>query len=498
LDKSAITRLVLSVGTPPAPLYFDALRLERDLSDHVKVPGLHAFDFGPTGTPPLRGFVRVSPETLYTPQRGYGLKDARVWRAFDVLQPDPLYQTFVCIESGGFALDLPNGRYHVFVNLDSPSGFWGEYQIYRQRIVRANGVEVVHDQMDLESFKKKYFRFAEVEDSPLENTFDKYQRAYFQEKEFDVTVTNGQLFLEFLGANWAHCVSALVVYPAEEAEAGQRYLQNLRERRRFYFDNYFKRVLPDPLRDHLPTDPPFTPTAAEEERGYALFARDWMRDVNVNAIPRRAEVTRSLDLFASAGEMEPVVFSLYPLRDAGAVKISVTDLRSSGGRIPATAIRPGVVSHRLSRVTMEGTVYTIAPRLVMPRDTAVLKKGVTTTFWLTLRVPNPVRAGLYRGRVELSFADGRRDAVALSVRVFSTPLEELDVPAGPWGSTISLPWYREDLGDYRRAMFRRCLAKMREYGCTSFSGIPTLQIRGWKDGRPDIDFSVADQEMADA
>jgi hypothetical protein len=47
-------------------------------------------------------------------------------------------------------------------------------------------------------------------------------------------------------------------------------------------------------------------------------------------------------------------------------------------------------------------------------------------------------------------------------------------------------------------MFRKSLAKMREYGCTTFSGIPTLRILGWKEGRPDIDFSRADQEMADA
>ncbi len=201
LDKAHITRFVLSNSEARAPLYFDNLRLERDLSDSVRVPGLQAFSFGPGTSPPLRGLTAVTPATLYSPGRGYGLKDARVWRAFDVLQPDPVYQTFICIEAGGFAVDLPNGRYQVFLNLDNPSGFWGEYQIYRERVVKANGAVVVHDTMDLPRFREKYFRFADVEDSPLENTFDKYQRAYFQEKEFQVEVTGGQLFLEFEGAN---------------------------------------------------------------------------------------------------------------------------------------------------------------------------------------------------------------------------------------------------------------------------------------------------------
>jgi hypothetical protein len=223
-----------------------------------------------------------------------------------------------------------------------------------------------------------------------------------------------------------------------------------------------------------------------------------MEDVPVNAVPRREEAGRSLSLFASAGEEEPVVFSLYPLQNRGRVTVSVSDLISSAGTIPASAVRLGVVSHRITRVTSEGTVYTIAPRFVMPRDSAAVQKGTTTTFWLTLKVPNPVKAGDYSGRVLLHFADGKTDSLPLKVRVFATPLDALDVPAGPWGSSLSLPWYASDLGDYDREMFRKSLAKMREYGCTTFSGIPHIVLRGWKDKKPDIDFAQGDQEMADA
>jgi hypothetical protein len=499
LDRAHIKRLALNIGAAKGPVYFAGLRLERDLSDRVKVPGLRAFSFGPGTSPPLRGFLPVTPTTDYTPGRGYGLKSAHIWRAYDALQPDPLYQKGLCIESGGFAVDLPDGKYHVFLNLDSPSGFWGEYQVYRQRTVRANGVAVVHDTMDLPTFLAKYFRFADTEDRPEDNTFDKYQRAYFREKEFNVDVRGGQLTLEFQGENWANFVSALVIYPAAQTQAGRRYLDNLRERRRFYFDNYFKRILPDGRRDARGAIPPLKPTAQEQEQGYVLWSRDWMEDVPINAVPRREEVTRRLSVFASAGQSEPIVFSLTPLRDLKPVTVSVTDLLGpDGGRVPASAVQIGVVSHRLSRVTAEGTVYTIAPRLILPRARATVKSGVTTTFWLTLRAPDRVKAGLYRGRILLAFADGKKETLDLEARLFATPLAALDVPAGPWGCTIDLPWYAEDTGDYNRRMFRKCLAKMREYGCTAFSGIPTLRIRGWKDGRPEIDFAQADREMADA
>ena len=93
--------------------------------------------------------------------------------------PIPLYQDFICIEAGGLAVDVPNGKYRVFVNIDSPSGFWGEYQTYRQRAILAEGRPVVHETMDFEAFKAKYFRFWNVEDLPTDDTFDKYQKAYF-------------------------------------------------------------------------------------------------------------------------------------------------------------------------------------------------------------------------------------------------------------------------------------------------------------------------------
>ena len=498
LEKADVNRLVLGLDNAKSPIYFDRIRLERDLSDKVKVPGLKAFDFGPGSSPPFRGFTAVTPSTLYSPGRGYGLKNAHIWRAFDVLQPDPLYETFICIESGGFAVDLPNGRYHCWVNIDSPSGFWGEYQTYRTRTIKANGSTVLHETMDLDQFRQKYFRFADTDDSPRDNTFDKYQRVYFKEKEFDAEVKDGQLFIEFLGENWANCVSALVIYPADQDALGRQYLDNLQERRRFYFDNYFKRVLPDPHRDVRGVVPELAPTPDEMNKGYVLFARDFMLDVGVNAVPRRDEVTTDLRTFASAGEMAPLVFSVYPLKNRGTARVSVGELTSTAGVLPASAIDVGVVSHRITRVTPEGTVYTIAPRFILPRDHADLKLGTTTTFWLTLHAPRTVHPGTYAGRISLTFDDGAVDHLDVSVRLFATPLDELDVPAGPWGCEIDLPWYGEDLGDYRKTMLRKCLDKLRSYGCTSFSGIPSLSIKSWKDGKPTFDFTRADDEMVAA
>ena len=403
LIRDKITRLVFAIGEKPAaPLLLDNVRLERDDSTRrVSFAGLRAFDFGPDASPVMDGFTPVTPGTRYSPGRGYGLKDARIWRAFDALQPDPLYQDFLCIEAGGLAVDLPNGKYRVFVNIDSPSGYWGEYQTYRRRAILAEGRPVVNETMDFEAFKAKYYRFWNVEDRPDDVTFDKYQKAFFNEKRFDVEVRDGQLNLDFQGENWACCVSAVVIFPVSQSTQGEDFLDYVQSRRRFYFENYFKRVL------HPRTGNPLPASDEDRRRGYVVFQRDFMRDVYYNDAPTERERGDLLRGEAFAGEYEPVTMSLVPLGDPGKVTVSVSDLTGPAGTIPSGMIDLGFVSYRISRVTMEGTVYTIKPRLIMPGGVADVPDGLTRRFWFTIRTPAEARPGLYKGTVTIHPEAGR-------------------------------------------------------------------------------------------
>jgi hypothetical protein len=493
LIAGGIVRLVFSIGDkPPAPVFIDHVRLERDESAAKALfDGLYAFDFGTGTSPVMEGFTPITPATLYSKGRGYGLKNAKIWRMFDALQPDPLYQDFICIESGGLAVDVPNGRYRVFVNIDSPSGFWGEYQVYRKRAVLAQGREVAVDTMDFDAFKKKYFRFWNVEDLPADNTFDKYQKAYFHEKTFDVDVTGGQLDLGFAGENWGCCVSAVVIYPVEKAAEGERFLKYVEAKRRFHFDNYFKRVL------HRPTGDPLQPSEDDAKRGYVVFQRDAMKDLYYNDTPFRDEIGKPLAAEAFAGEYEPVTVAVLPLRDLGKVTVTVSDLAGPGGTIPAGAVDAGFVSYRLSRVTMEGTVYTISPRLIMPTHVVDMPKDVARRFWLTVRTPADSKPGVYKGKVSIRPEKGGPAEVPLEFTVRHGTLDPVDVPAGPWSYTIGTPWHGEDAAAaaFNNGMALKSLRKMREYGFTTFSGLPILTYKGFKDGRPAIDFSVGDAQM---
>ena len=495
LNLNAITRLVFSLGdNPKAPLFIDNLRLERDDSARDAIfTELRAFSFGPADKPAYDGFKAVTPNTLYTKERGYGLKNAKVWRAFDVLQPEPLYQNFICIESGGLAVDLPNGKYRVFVNIDNPSGYWGEYQFYRQRSILAQGKPVVTESMNFETLKKKYFRFWNVEDLPADNTFDKYQKAYFQEKTFDVEVTDGQLFLEFQGSSFACSVSAVIVYPAEKAAEGEKFLKYAEGKRRFYFDNYFKRILHQPSGDQLKA------TDEDTKRGYVAFQRDCMQEVYYNDTPLKDEISGKLEAAAFAGEYAPVTLGLVALKDLGKVTVSVSDL-AGPGTISTGAIDVGFVSYRINRVTMEGSVYSIGPRLIMPNNTVACPKDVTRRFWLTIKTPADAKAGVYKGKVTVKADNGGGAELPLEFTVRSGTLDPVDIPAGPWGYSIGVPWFNDDpaAAAFSKEMTAKSLRRMREYGFTTFSGVPTIAYQGFKDGKPVLDFTHADEQMKQA
>ncbi|MCH5373948.1 MAG: hypothetical protein JJ992_08230, partial [Planctomycetes bacterium] len=479
LIASGITRLVFSIGDHPlGPLFLDNIRLERDDSARRAVfDGLYAFDLGLSTSPVMEGFTAITPGTLYSPGRGYGLNDAKIWRSFDALQPDPLYQDFVCIESGGIAVDVPDGRYRVWVNMDNPSGYWGEYQVYRRRAILAEGHMAAEDKMDFESLKAKYFRFWNVEDLPDDNTFDKYQQPYYDEKQFEVDVQDGQLNLEFQGENWACSVSAVVIFPVDQAAAGQRFLEYVQRQRRFHFDNYFKRVL------HTPTGDSREPIAEDRRRGYVGFVRDWMRDVYYNDTPFVSEVGRPLRGEAFAGEYEPLTISLRPMRDLGEVALTAGELTGPAGTIPAACIEVGYVSYRVSRVTMQGSVYTIRPRMIMPSGVVSMPDGVTRRFWLTVKTPADARPGEYRGYVSIRPEHGDATCWPVEFRVRAGTLDTVDIPAGPWGYQIDIPWRggESEAAEYNREMARKSLRKMREYGFTAFSGVPTISYRGFAD-----------------
>ena len=470
---------------PKAPLFFDNVRLERDLEGGKQnFEGLLAFDFQVDSSMPLMdGFTPVYPSSGYTEMKGFGFKDAKIEAGNamfnNLMQPDPLYQDFVCINSGEFVMDVPNGKYHVILNVNRPSGFWGDTQRFTKRTISAQGKPVVTEVMDEAAFKKKFFKFYGLEDLPSDNTFDRYVKSY-DEKVFDAEVTDGQLRIGFEGDHDACDLSAMIVYPLDKAEQGQKFLSWVEKKRRFHFDNNSKRSV------HLPTGDGLAPSDADKKNGYVAFARAVMVPVFYNDTPFKSELGKPVTADAFAGEYAPMTVGICPLQDLGKVTVTVGDLAGPGGAVPASAIDVGYVSYRLARVTGDGTVYTSNPRYVMPTNTVDMPKDTVRRFWITAKVPADAKSGVYKGKLTIKAEKGAASEMPVELRVRAGSLDAVDIPAGPWGYQVP---FVDDM---------KSLKKIREYGFTMFSSGPVVGYHGFKDGKPVFDFTAADKLMATA
>ena len=343
----------------------------------------------------MDGFIPITPATLYSKGRGYGLKDARIWRAFDALQPDPLYQDFICIEGGGLAVDVPNGKYRVFVNIDSPSGFWGEYQTYRTRAVLAEGRPVVERDDGLRGLQGEVFPLLGRRGPARRRHVRQVSEALFPREALrcpggrrpvEPRVPGRELGVLRLGRGdlprWrrrpAARRSSIMCRPGAASTSTTISSASCTGR--------------PAIRCGRPT----TTGAGAMSSSSATHAGRLPNDT-----PFEAERADRCVAEAFAGEYEPVTLGLVPLRDLGKVAVEVSDLTGPGGTIPSRAIDLGFVSNRISRVTVEGTVYTISPRLIMPGGVADVPEGLTRRFWMTVRTPADARPGVYKGTVTI-------------------------------------------------------------------------------------------------
>jgi len=474
-------------------IYVDHIRLERDSLITHQFEGLYAFDFGPFDSPLMAGMTRASTSMLYSEDRGFGFSNATLWLVYraDVLQPDALYRDFVNIEAGDFVVDLTNGVYHVFLNVDSPGGYWGEMPVFSNRTIQAEGIEISQDTMDRDGAISNYFRFSDSEDRYSDNVFDKYFDEIFQEKEFDVEITDGQLNLTFEGPNWANSLSTVIIYPTNKAVEGAAYLEALREARRFEFDHFFKRVL------HADTTTNLVLTAEEEARGYALFAVPTDVEVYPNTMPTREQCVTNLTRFGFSEETEPVPFSIRADRDLDQVAATITnDLQQGSNSIPISAIKIGYISNRLKRMAADGSSYTVAPRYVMNTNAVEISAEETRRFWITIRPPLGTPAGTYTGQITLTTNGVPSETLDLEFDVISaTPLESVDIPVGGFGWEIrGLPWYDDEMTNYYDALDLQCMELMQQSGLTTFSTSLEMTNSGSYTNLT-LDFIRADQVM---
>ena len=465
IDPDSIVRVDLGFRGPPGTVYLDNFRLVKG----SRPESVRAFDFGPESQGVWSGFTPVSWNTLYDKSAGFGFSRTQSGpgAARDDTFPTRLFRDWTAFEEGEFRLDLPPGRYRLWL-VYSDCGYWGgEYAQHTVRSVFAEGREVLREDRGRRggSFEPLYL-FQDLEPKPDSDLAALYYDPLFRPRTFEAEVTDGQLNLSCKSdAPWSSRIAALVVCPAGDAQA-KAWIGKVEADNRAEFSRAAARIdLPEPA--SFP--------AAAGGKYYLLFVPGLDEEVHFNFVPRPEQLGRRIRLTAAQGERAAGTFAVRPFRDLGVGRLRAGVLRGPGGA--ELKLKAGVVRN-IAKRGYNTLRWRLTPWYVEDSDRVELPRGLSRQFWLTVEVPASAVPGKYAGVVKIS-GRGLREEIEVELEVLPLRLDELD---------FSVCFY---------GMEREWIEYMRACGMTTVSGGPNIRFLGFDDrGEPMLDFAPVDEYMA--
>jgi len=469
LDRARIKSVIFArdAGDDGLALRIFDVRFVRE--PRARDAGVYAWDFGPEDSAVFPGFEAVGPGTVYTKERGYGLVEAKLWQPYRqacvVRGPDSLAQDCLMIAQGGFRADIPKGRYRVTTIIDHPGPFWGEFPIFRRRVVRAQGKVVVDETEDPAGALARYFR-NEKSPTPLnkEELFVRFVGARQPEKTFEVEVGTDGLRLDFLneGCPQIPCFGlalASVVAVPLGSRGGADFLSDLTRKRRQEFEGLSRFESPAP--EPSPAEP--LVVTPQKQKLIVLRADD------------------------ALGEWRLVASAALNLQ------AEIVDWQGPGA--PPTA-KVGWGRDRLVRLEPEGSRVGIRERHLEWRATEALSARQARTLFASFRFGADAPPGTYRAKLRLRAAKKVLKEVPVELRLLPYVLPETDIPFGPFGHTVLETWRAELQGSPRgRELERKSLERLRGAGLAQFSFSPLLKLEG-KDTKTKVDTTEVDRIMA--
>ena len=233
------------------------------------------------------------------------------------------------------------------------------------------------------------------------------------------------------------------------------------------------------------------PTKQDQSVGYLLFSRLPFEYVFPESRPQPSERIDHLAIQVVRNEFEPITFSLYPLRDLGMVRISVTDLRSADGSISKDKIKVAHVEMVKETIGLPEGRFENLPTLIRAGNLVNTKAGQCQRFWLTIRIDDDVSPGVYKGKITLSPQSGSETSLPFEVTVVPISLE--DVPGIDYFmmmtyefTELTMPWSREE----KEKIYQSACAILKDYkehGMTTLCLHSPFVLITKEDGTPNLE-----------
>jgi hypothetical protein len=233
------------------------------------------------------------------------------------------------------------------------------------------------------------------------------------------------------------------------------------------------------------------PTNLDKSIGYILFSRSPLEHVFPGSRPKESEIIDHLAIRVVRNEFEPITFSLYPLRNLGMVKISITDLKGDRGSISKDKIKVAHVEMVQETIGLPEGRFENLPALIRPGNQVDIKAGKCQRFWLTIRIDGHVFPGVYKGQITLSPQTGVGASLPLEITVVPISLE--DVPGVDYFmmmtyefTELTMPWTKEEKEKiYESACI--VLKSYKEHGITTLCIHSPFVLVTKEDGTPNLE-----------
>ena len=147
---------------------------------------------------------------------------------------------------------------------------------------------------------------------------------------------------------------------------------------------------------------------------------------------------RNVTMAAARNEWESFQLVLLPGRSLPSVKVTVGDLSSGKGTIPSSAFTVRKVEYvQVKHPTDSYGKAGLWPDPLPTYKTAEnLAPGRNHPFWITVKVPKEAAAGVYKGKVTVSSADGWSEDVPVSLEVWDFTLPDTPTMRSGFGFSI--------------------------------------------------------------
>jgi hypothetical protein len=410
----------------------------------------YAFQFGPLKKEVQEGYISIDETSLYDRTKGYGwigsvegissqtiadLGNARESRSKPagalasswVFATKPTYRNKVVHR---FRVDLPPGEYKVHLL----SGLLARELVPQRRAftVSCNNKKVCDLDIGHFMYARPFFR-CRAEKGRIEIAFEG-ESEIFPDPATSLIDPEGtkKVFLP----GWL--LNALVIYPAKDRVLAEKQIVRDESDLLYLPSEELMKVEKEEWKEEKGE---ISFSRKEMEQGLVLFERTLGERIYPNSRPLRSEIKESIEIRAVPGEPAYFSFGILPLKDLDVVSIEPTDLRGPKGIISKSEILLQEAQYRPWKI--KGSRYAMEPvfldtfRFLDPD----MKKDECRWFWMSIKTPNQIKAGSYKGSVRIK----GRNAKALQLRITLTvlPFHTVETPfrfGGFFPAGYGKPW----------------------------------------------------------